>query len=128
MSRLLVFIFLVISSSYAFAQEITVKVVDANNKQPLAFVNIKFDDSQKGVSTDIDGYFKIKNPKCCELLNISYIGYKDTSIARTSLISNSLIQLDPIMYRLEIVDILPSENPAFALIRNVIINRKNNKP
>ncbi len=73
MSRLLVFIFLVISSSYAFAQEITVKVVDANNKKPLAFVNIKFDDSQKGVSTDIDGNLKIKNPKCCELRNISYI-------------------------------------------------------
>ena len=121
------FLFLFLSSS-SFAQIIKVKVIDASSSRPLAFVNVKFNDEQKGVSTDIDGYFTLKNKDCCKSIAVSNIGYRDTIIAVSSLHDNSIIRLVSISYNLEVVDILPSENPAFSIIRKLINNKKYNNP
>ncbi|RLD44184.1 MAG: hypothetical protein DRI86_08165, partial [Bacteroidetes bacterium] len=56
------------------------------------------------------------------------IGYRDTIISVSSLNINSTIRLVSISYNLEVVDILPSENPAFAIIRKLINNWKKNNP
>jgi len=128
MFRLFIFgvLFLIVSSS--FAQATKVKVVDALSNNPLAFVNIKFDNEQKGVSTDIDGYFVLENADCCKKIIISYIGYRDTTVVVSSIKNYSVIRLKKSAYKLEVVDILPSENPAFAIIRKLINNRKINNP
>jgi len=128
MFRLIIFFGFLLLSLSSFSQFISVKVVDASSSRPLAFVNVKFNEEQKGVSTDIDGYFKLKNKDCCKSIAVSYIGYRDTIIAVSSLNNNSIIRLVSISYNLEAVDILPSENPAFAIIRKLINNRKFNNP
>jgi hypothetical protein len=113
---------------FAKSQELKIRVINAHNKSPLAFVNIKFDKQQKGVSTDIDGYFILKSKECCSTISLSYIGYKDTVIAINKLKNKGIISLAPSAYQLEAVDILPGENPAFKIIRKLIEHKKSNDP
>lgn len=122
---LIVLTFVLVSLSQA--QLLKVKVVDSESAIPLAFVNVKYGEAQKGVSTDIDGYFVFDFTECKEL-KLSYVGYKDTVVMVSSLDNNSRILLRKTAFELVGVEILPSENPAFAIIRKVLDNRKKNDP
>lgn len=116
-------------STVTIAQQLKVKVIDIKTKQSLAFVNIKFDDKQNGVATDIDGYFILKDINCCTKLKLSYIGYADTSIAVSSIDKiKGVIAMRPSKYELSTVTILPGENPAFTIIRKALENKKQNNP
>ena len=128
MFRIFLTLFLALWISTIFSQNLRVQVIDKSTKSPLAFVNIKFDKYQKGVSTDIDGYFILKNKNCCTTISLSYIGYKDTTININNLSVNKRIELTSTTYSLQIVDILPSENPAFKIIRKLIKHKKQNNP
>lgn len=114
----------------AFSQSLcTIKVVDSNSKEPIAFVNVKFDNSRKGVFTNIDGYCRIDKDKC-DSIKVSYVGYSDT-IFQISIFSSrklNTINLQKINYTLSAAEIHPSENPAFDIIRKVVKNKKSNKP
>jgi hypothetical protein len=65
-------------SSFVFSQNIEVsgRVIQENNKSPLAGVNINIVGTSKGIQTDLDGTFKISNLKAGDVLSFSYIGLK----------------------------------------------------
>jgi len=107
------------------------KIVDANNLEPLAFVNIIFDDLQQlGAVSDIDGNFNIVSPKDIENLTFSYVGYeqKTVSINSFEMTEEVKILLTPTSLSLREVVVLPGENPANRIIKAVIENKKNNNP
>lgn len=56
------------------------KVVDSKSNQPLPGVNVVVQGTQSGVSTDLDGNFKIGKLKNGDVLVFSYVGYKSQSI------------------------------------------------
>ncbi len=121
-------IFVLILLSFNVFSQLKVKIVDSKNKAAIAFVNIKFDDSQRGVFSDIDGYFELKN-NCCKRIKLSYIGYHDAIIEVSTLNSeNNIIELKKKLYQLKAVEILPEENPAFTILRKVLKNKKINNP
>lgn len=65
----------------AFAQNTVEGVVtDAKTNQPLAGVNIVIQGTSTGVSTDLDGKFKIGNLKNGNVLVFSFIGYKNETV------------------------------------------------
>ncbi len=128
MFKFIISLLFLIITSFLSAQSIKLKIVDASSISPLAFVNIKFGNAQKGVSTDIDGFFELSSVNCCESIAISYIGYKDTVITTSSLKNNDIIKIYKMSYNLKPVDILPSENPAFVIIRKFLKNRDKNNP
>lgn len=51
-------------------------VTDAENGQPLPFVNIVINDSRNGSTTDVDGKFNLTSSAPIELLRFSYVGYE----------------------------------------------------
>ena len=106
---------------------ISIKIIDSKNKSPLAFVNVRFDNSKKGIFSDIDGRIIIKN-NCCKNITLTYIGYKDTSITTSTLDNNKIILLHKKDYVLNEVEILAAENPAIAIIKEVLKNKKHNDP
>lgn len=108
-------------------KKISPKIIDSKTNNPIAFANIKYDNSSKGVFSDIDGFFEL-NTKLYKSISISYIGYKDTTIITAALNNNTIIKLQKKAYNLSTVDILPGENPAFAIIRKVVDNKKLNDP
>ncbi len=111
------------------AQIITIEgiVVDQNNNEPLAFVNI-VSQSGYGAISDIDGKFKITTDisDCC--LKLTYIGYEPQNYQINNNAKTQYIRLKPKIFNLDEVIILPGLNPAHRIIKNVINNREINDP
>jgi hypothetical protein len=113
----------------SLAQSISGRVVNSENGNPLAFVNIIFDKSERGVSCDIDGKFEIEDTSNIQKLHFTYVGFHDTTIIVSSLKTNVLhIKMRPERYNLTEVKIFPGENPAHRIIKLCVKNRKINNP
>ncbi len=76
-SRILFFSILFFTS-FVFSQNIEVsgKVIQENNKLPLAGVSISVVGTSKGVLSDFDGNFSISKLKVGDVLSFTYIGLK----------------------------------------------------
>ncbi len=100
------------------------KVVDANTKEPLAFVNIAYGQHQ-GVTTSIDGLFSIPITTDSITCKVSYIGYKPItlSLSKGDALHFKIITLYPETFQLQEVKVLPGKNPADEIINRVIANR-----
>jgi hypothetical protein len=105
------------------------RVIDADTKEPLAFVNIIQGGTRTGISTDIDGKFILHSAKPVETIQLTYVGYNtlDYSIPENKK-ENLLISLHRKTYELEEVVILPTINPAHRIIDSVLANRYQNDP
>lgn len=116
------------SSLYSFSQTNSkYTIVDFDNKKPLAFANIIFNDNKfVGTTTDIDGVFFIDKDKV-QTLTISHLGYETKSI-NLNAISDLTISLKKDPISLDEVVLNPNENPAIPIIKKVIANKELNNP
>ncbi len=95
---------------------------------PLPFVNILINDSQKdGVSTDIDGQFKIDHRTEINQLIFSYLGYENLTLI-APFQKDLKVMLTGTAYSFEEVTVIAGENPAHRIIRKVVKNRNLNDP
>lgn len=138
-SRVLVFRILVLicfsvgilSSGTIFGQAaetiVQGKVTDAGSGDPIPFVNVVFKGTSIGATTDFDGNFQIKTSQPADSVTASYIGYKPRTKAIKSGTKQTLnFQLTEDIVNLQEVVIRAGENPAFAILRKVVDNKKKN--
>ncbi|MBP6978561.1 MAG: DUF5686 family protein [Bacteroidales bacterium] len=104
------------------------KVVDAEKKEPLAFVNIIINEGKHGGVTDIDGKFSLSYPDPIRSLTFSYMGYKTQVYQVSAKTTGLLIRLQPFWIELSEVEIKPGVNPAHRIISNAIASRDLNDP
>jgi len=104
------------------------KVVDAETKNPLAFVNMVVNEGKHGGVTDIDGKFSISYPERIVSLTLSYMGYETLVYQVTEKTAGLLIRLKPASIELSEVEIKPGINPAHRIISNAIEARDLNDP
>ena len=112
-----------------FAQEtlISGKVTDANNGDPLPFVNVVLLGTTWGATTDFDGNYKIRTSSPSDTLAASYIGYQTRKKVIGKGISQVInFQMEEQSTSLQEVVINAGENPAFAILRKVVRNKNNN--
>jgi hypothetical protein len=117
---------------FIYAQN-TIKgeVIDINTKEPLAFVNIIFNNNpQFGTITDIDGKFKFNSAKQIESLTLKYVGYESLTVFldRTNSDKELKIEMESTTYKLNEIVVHPKENPAHRIIRKAIENKEINNP
>ena len=122
------FFFLFLSINALSAQFQLTGIVTDSLGDPLPFVNILINKSQKdGVSTDIDGKFIIDHQEEINQLTFSYLGYKNLRL--TAPFKQDLkVVLTSTAYSFEAVTIVAGENPAHRIIRKVVANRNLNDP
>ncbi len=129
---LLAIILLIAANSFLLAQSkyhISGRVIDAETRDPLAFVNIIITGTKTGVSTDIDGKFSIWSDIPVESIKLSYVGYFPlTFTIPGNKTENLLISLQKKTIDLNEVVILPTVNPAHRIIDSVLANRYQNDP
>jgi hypothetical protein len=119
---------LIISSNDACAQTTMVsgKVVDANTREPLPFVNVFLKGTKSGGSTDFNGNYSVSTSEKCDSIRFSYVGYntviKAIKWGTTQELNIGLSQ----GVELKAVEIKPGENPAHVILRKVIANKKKN--
>lgn len=83
-------------------------VIDQSNGAPIAFAAVQLEDSGKGATTDLDGFFAISDiPEGQYNLQVSYLGYQDTVLqveVRSGRITYLRINLLPAAIDLETVE------------------------
>lgn len=114
----------------AFSQDHVVsgKVIDKQNRQPLAFVNVVVNDGRYGGMSDIDGKYEIHAPEPIRSLKFSCLGYTtvDTLLAVGQ--QRLTVALQPTTFQLGEVTIEAGENPALRIIDSVMAHKKDNNP
>ncbi len=124
-SRQIIFVVLLLFSNIIIAQSISGYVLDNSSKDPIAFVNIRINHSNKGCTTDFDGKFFINNCNEKDTLYISVIGYKSLVIQvadiPTNQRNNFTIYLSKQDEILEIVEIKSTkiDNNQIALLSSI---------
>jgi len=126
------------NSSKLYAQKLTRirgKVIDANTKQPLPFVNIVFVGKNTGTITDYDGKYSIETQWPSSKIKISFIGYKPqykTVQKEKNQVINIQLEINTIM--LDEATITSKKkryrnknNPAVELINRVVANKNLNR-
>ncbi|MDX9907611.1 MAG: DUF5686 family protein [Bacteroidales bacterium] len=104
-------------------------VIDAETREPLAFVNIIQTGTKTGISTDIDGKFTLKSDRPIDAIWLTYVGYFPLQYSIPyGEVDKILIKLQRKTFDLNEVVILPTANPAHRIIDSVLANRYRNDP
>ncbi len=133
---ILVLFLLVATPVYAQKMtRISGKVIDAKTKELLPFVSVVFKGKNIGVITNYNGEYKIETQWASDSLQASFLGYhsqiKPVKKGERQTINFSLlpknITLEEVEIKAKKVRYRNKNNPAVALIRNVIKNKKLNR-
>ena len=104
MNYLKTLLFILISSNFLFAQnqkiEITGTVLDKNSQNPVEFATVMIGDNKTktaitGVTTELDGEFKVETNATDFYIEISFIGFENKTITEFS-IKNGKVSLGQI--------------------------------
>ena len=114
------------------------KIADATTGEALPFVQVYFDGTQIGTTTDIDGRYLLENEKGYVTVMFKMVGYK-TEVKSVQYGTNAILNVEmrPTATQLTEVTIRPKErkreryrrrdNPAVELARNVIQHKWENR-
>ncbi len=117
----------VYSISYAQQTRIIGKVTDISTKEPLPFVNLIVKGTTIGATTGFDGQFIIETKGMADSLIATFIGYnKQLKKVQKGKFQTINFELVPTSLQLAEVVIVPGENPAEKIMRNVVKNKVNN--
>lgn len=108
---------------------ITGKVTDSETGEGMPFVNLYFEGTTEGVTTNFEGHYKLVTSSPKDSLTASYIGYlSKVKFIEKGISQNIDFQLVPDATTLETVDIISGEyeNPAWEILRNVVANKDRN--
>ncbi|TKG95864.1 hypothetical protein EYV94_06120 [Puteibacter caeruleilacunae] len=122
---------LLIVFSFSWAQTVMVKgkVLEASTETAVPYANIVFKGTLIGTMTDVEGNFKIWTNSKVKELEISAIGYESQVFDVDSVNGKNItVRLQSDVYELNEIIILPTENPAHPILRNIIKNKKYNNP
>ena len=123
--------FLLLLSSTLCAQKTVVsgKVIDAETKEPMPYVNVSFVGTKSGTITDFDGNYLIETYYASDSLRASFIGYtplsKKVKVDQTQVI-NFELSVSSIALGVAEIEATDEENPAHPIIRNIQRNKKIN--
>ena len=127
---------LILTSFTAFSQKMTSvrgQVIDAKTKETMPYVNVQFDGTAIGVTSDIDGNFYIETRTTVSKLNITYVGYKKQTLKLKQGEENRFeIKMEESAQDLKEVVVTVGKyrnkgNPAVELIKKVIDNKDKNR-
>lgn len=109
------------------------QVIDAKTKETMPYVNVQFDGTTIGVTSDIDGNFYFETKTNVSKIKITYVGYKTKVISiKQGGVNELKIELEEGSNQLQEVTVKVERyrnkgNPAVELIKKVIDNKDKNR-
>lgn len=96
----------------------------------MPFVSLLLKGTQNGSLTDIDGKFQLVVNDMNAVLQVSYLGYENKTVAVNTFPNpqNIIIRLRPAGITLNEISVIAGENPAHRIIRKASRNRDRNNP
>ena len=119
--------FLLLSAAALAQTVVKGKVTDAHSGDPIPFANIIFKGTTNGTTTDFDGNFSVRTTSAADSLVVSYMGYTTrTKKVQPGVTQTINFQLEEEVTSLQEVVFEAGENPAYAILRNVVRNKASN--
>ncbi len=134
MRRLLFFLALqlaFVSSIFAQGQitKIRGRVIDAQTREPIAYVNIAFRGLPIGTITSEKGEFFLETRTTGDSLTFSYVGYQSKTVAvKKGYFQEINVELQPEAIELASIVVKPGEYQANRIVKNIIRNKDKNNP
>ncbi|NIK73436.1 hypothetical protein FHS56_000922 [Thermonema lapsum] len=125
MSRCLLFLIVMLMGGGLFAQQ-KGRLIDAQTKEPLPFANIWLSHYQRVFTTDDRGYFSLPDSLTQGTVTFYYVGYE--SYTDSLPLRRRVIALQPTSYAIGEVVVSAAEDPAVAVIREMVRRRKQHHP
>lgn len=123
----------------ALAQSTSIEgvITDARTKEKLPFVSVAVPQAALGVNTDENGHYSLRIPAGYTSVVISYLGYR--TVTRTivagvpqelniQLVASASVLGEVVVKGTKLPRYKNKDNPAVALIRQVIDNKEKNRP
>ncbi len=128
-----IFAFLLLFNTLSFTHAQVTKirgiVKDSETEEAVPFVSVVFSNSNIGTITDFNGEFFLESKQATDSVIFSSIGYKHIVLPVSKNIFQEInVQLEPDNYSIDEVVITPGENPAHAMLDNIIANKEKNHP
>jgi hypothetical protein len=124
--RSLLFGLFLLSHLFMSAQEVVSgRVLDADTKEPLAFVPFVIEGTRTGTTSDIDGRFSLRVPQLPVVLKASYVGHEPLTFTVADPRPLTVL-LHAGNTELHAVQITYTDNPAHRIIRRTYAQRKEN--
>lgn len=124
--RLFIFLLIIFSGYFSLAQSYYGQVVHAKTGLPVPFAHIRYHED-KGVISDIDGFYEFEASFSVDSLKVSYVGFEARTVQAKS-DKEQTIKLHPETLELEEVVIQPGKNPAVEIIKHLIRNKQQHNP
>ncbi len=103
-------------------------IVDSGTGKQLAFVNITYNDTGKGTTSNIDGVFELHTRVPVTRLKFSYIGYETLVLDPGTKRKGLIIRMQKKAYSIDEIKVIPGINPAHRIIDQVYKYREINNP
>jgi len=110
------------------AHNITGMVLNAENREPVAFATVRLGNSDEARITDINGKFESAIPDSVSHISVSSIGFEPTNLHLTNSDTSYIILLQPSKEMLEAVVVTPPYDKIRHIINQAIAHKKANRP
>jgi hypothetical protein len=106
------------------------RIEDRDTGEPLAFVNIVYNEKGTGTVSTLDGFFTIEAGVLPEFLKLSYVGYESLTVYPSEADQHEplLLTMKRKPFLIEEITVYPGINPAHRIIGAAFRNRRNNNP
>lgn len=114
-----------------YGQETTAKgvILDGKTNEPIPFVNIIFDNTTIGTTSDTIGHYILKANIPVSIISFSAIGYVPAHYpVKSGRINEMQIKLLPNNFDLEEISVKPDNSPAYAMLKKIQDNKERNNP
>ena len=129
---ILVLCFFAVISNIGISQKTKVygKIIDANTKETVPFATISFKGTKTGTTSDINGNYVLESYYASDSILVTYVGYAPKTIGikidKSQKIDVFLSSSSETLKEFVVEGSKKDENPAHALIKKVIKNKKIN--
>ncbi len=128
MNKFLVFLLLIINTTFAQIYKVTGVVKDKESGLPLVYASIRIYGTTNGTTTNYDGQFLLKLNEGTYKLIFSYVGYKTDTLTVNVPVNQSInVNLEPEAIKLGEIVVKANEDPAYRIIREAIERKKANR-
>lgn len=126
----LIFFLIILTPCLSIAQTINIKgkIIDGETGEGMPFASIYVKNTDIGTSSDFEGFYTLTIPASSDSLTVFNMGYAMKAKAIPKGVEEAVInfQLESETAAITEVTIRPTENPAWAIMRNVIKNKEKN--
>jgi len=127
----LIIILLTFSVNIVQAQktEISGKITEAGNTNPIPYVSILFKGTYTGTMSDLNGNYNLSSTKPASIIEFTAVGFKKQDFTiKPNQVNKLDVKMEEDVVSLAEVSVRPGENPAIPLFRKIVDRKKENNP